>query len=177
MVRSRTTRRPLGAAAGRRELADGGRSAGSFAGSVGRARTGDTVRQVHTPAAARPPTAPMTRNTRTVRTSTGNQTSVAHVVRTRPDWRASGAADVNTDVAEPKAAETEPEDAGAIVVSMPVRDARRRDRAARSVARGSAPRLAGARRCGAYVVVLMTKGSPPGRLVMRWRALRFVVMT
>lgn len=171
MVRSRTTRRLLGAATGRGELADDGRSARWSASFVGRACTGDTVRQVHTPAAARPPTAPMTRNARTVRTSTGNQTSVAHVVRTRPDRRASGAAAVNTEVDAPEDAETDFEGAGATDAPIPDRDARCRDRTARRAARRSALRAAGARSCGAYVVVLMTKGSPPERLVMRRRAL------
>ena len=121
--------------------------------------------------------APTRRNTRTVSTSTGSQTSVANVVRTRPDRRASGGAAVNTDVGAPEGAETELDDAGATVAPIPVRDARCRDRAARPLAREPVLRVAGPRSCGAYVVVLMTKGSPPERLVMRWRALRFAVMT
>ncbi len=139
------------------------RSVGILVGVAGRPGPhGDTVRQAHTPTAARPPTAPTRRNTRTVSTSTGSQASVAHVVRTRPDRRASGAAAANTGMAE-----MESEDAGATVVSMPVRDARRRDRTTLPAGRRSSPRAAGARSCGAYVVVPMTKGSPPGRLVMR----------
>ncbi|CPU67606.1 Uncharacterised protein [Mycobacteroides abscessus] len=78
---------------------------------------------------------------------------------------------MNTEVDAPEDAETDFEGAGATDAPIPGRDARCRDRTARRAARRSALWAAGARSCGAYVVVLMTKGSPPGRLVMRWRTL------